>query len=53
MQFFINKTLITEIMKALPDIDKETVRILEPSAGVGNFVPLIIKNLRVKISFLM
>lgn len=42
--FFTSKTLITEIMKALPDIDKETVRILEPSVGVGNFIPLIIKK---------
>lgn len=51
--FFTSKTLITEIMKALPDTDKETVRILEPSVGVGNFIPLIIKNLRVKTLFLM
>ena len=42
--FFTSKTLITEIMKALPDTDKETVRILEPSVGVGNFIPLIIKK---------
>ncbi len=42
--FFTSKTLITKIMKALPDIDKETVRILEPSVGVGNFIPLIVKK---------
>mgnify|MGYP004715625577 FL=1 len=42
--FFTSKTLITEMMKALPDTDKETVRILEPSVGVGNFLPLIIKK---------
>ena len=42
--FFTSKTLITEMMKALPDTDKETVRILEPSVGVGNFIPLIIKK---------
>ena len=42
--FFTNKTLITEMMKALPDTDKDTVRILEPSVGVGNFLPLIIKK---------
>ena len=46
--FFTSKTLITEIMKALPDIDKETVRILEPSVGVGNFIPLIIKKFESK-----
>lgn len=42
--FFTSKTLITEMMKALPDTDKENVRILEPSVGVGNFLPLIIKK---------
>ena len=42
--YFTNKSLITEMMKALPDSDKETVRILEPSVGVGNFIPLIIKK---------
>lgn len=42
--FFTSKTLITEMMKALPDTDKEIVRILEPSVGVGNFIPLIIKK---------
>lgn len=42
--FFTSKTLITEMMKALPDIDQPTIRILEPSVGVGNFIPLIIKK---------
>ena len=32
------------MMKALPDTDKDIVRILEPSVGVGNFLPLIIKK---------
>lgn len=42
--YFTGKSLITEMMKALPDTDKETVRILEPSVGVGNFIPLIIRK---------
>lgn len=42
--FFTSKTLITEMMKALPDTEKDIVRILEPSVGVGNFLPLIIKK---------
>ena len=42
--FFTSKTLITEMMKALPDTDKDTVRVLEPSVGVGNFLPLIVKK---------
>ena len=42
--FFTSKTLITEMMKSLPDSDQQTVRILEPSVGVGNFIPLILKK---------
>lgn len=42
--FFTSKTLITEMMKALPDTEQETIRILEPSVGVGNFIPLIVKK---------
>lgn len=42
--FFTCKTLITEMMKSLPDTDQQIVRILEPSVGVGNFIPLIIKK---------
>lgn len=42
--YFTSKPLITEMMKALPDTEKETVRILEPSVGVGNFIPLILKK---------
>ncbi len=42
--FFTSKTLITEMMKSLPDTEQETIRILEPSVGVGNFIPLIIKK---------
>ena len=42
--FFTSKTLITEMMKSLPDTDQQAVRILEPSVGVGNFIPLILKK---------
>lgn len=42
--FFTNKTLITEMMKSLPETEQKTVRILEPSVGVGNFIPLILKK---------
>lgn len=42
--FFTSKTLVTEMMKSLPDTDQQTVRILEPSVGVGNFIPLILKK---------
>ena len=42
--FFTNKSLITEIIKYIPDSDKDVIRILEPSVGVGNFIPLIFKK---------
>ena len=42
--YFTGKTLITEMMKSLPDSDQSVIRILEPSAGVGNFIPLIVKK---------
>lgn len=42
--FYTNKALITEMLKRLPDTDKKEIHILEPSAGVGNFIPLIIKR---------
>jgi len=42
--FYTNKSLITEMVKQLPDVEKETITILEPSAGVGNFIPLILKK---------
>lgn len=46
--YFTSKPLITEIMRNLPATEKKTVRILEPSAGVGNFVPLIIQKFKDK-----
>ena len=42
--YYTNKALMTEMMKSLPDIDKNEIHILEPSAGVGNFVPLLAKR---------
>lgn len=42
--YFTNKMLITEMVKQLPDMEQDNIRILEPSVGVGNFVPLIFKK---------
>lgn len=42
--FFTDKSILNEIMKYLPDIDKDVIRILEPSVGTGNFIPFIIKK---------
>ena len=42
--FYTNKALITEMVKFLPTLDQDCIRILEPSVGVGNFIPLIMKK---------
>lgn len=39
--FCTSKPVITAILRALPETAGDTVRILEPSVGVGNFIPLI------------
>ena len=46
--YHTSKSLITEMMKSLPDINKDIIRILEPSVGVGNFIPLIAKRFEKK-----
>ena len=40
--FYTNKQLLFEIYKKLPVISKDSINILEPAVGVGNFIPLII-----------
>ena len=40
--FYTSKSLLNYIYKELPDINKKEIRILEPSVGVGNFIPYII-----------
>ena len=42
--FFTNKTLITDILKYLPSISSDTITILEPSVGVGNFILPILRR---------
>lgn len=42
--YYTNKFLINEIINKLPETDKEEIDILEPSVGVGNFLPLLIKK---------
>jgi DNA (cytosine-5)-methyltransferase 1 len=39
--FYTSKTLITEMMKELNPTDKAEIHILEPSVGIGNFIPFI------------
>ena len=42
--YYTNKFIVNEIFKELPNIDKEEIHILEPSVGVGNFLPFIFKK---------
>ena len=50
--FFTNKELITEMMNRITVIDKEAIHVLEPSCGVGNFIPLILKKFENKRVYL-
>ncbi|RDY30037.1 DNA (cytosine-5-)-methyltransferase [Lachnotalea glycerini] len=42
--FYTNKFIINEIYKELPDFEKTEINILEPSVGVGNFLPFIFRK---------
>ncbi|MFR8315997.1 DNA cytosine methyltransferase [Eubacterium sp.] len=42
--YYTNKYIINEIYKKLPDIEKDEINVLEPSVGVGNFLPFIFKK---------
>lgn len=42
--YYTNKYIINEIVKHLPDFEKDEINILEPSVGVGNFLPFIFKK---------
>lgn len=42
--FYTNKKLLNYIYKEMPIINKKVIRVLEPSVGVGNFIPYIISR---------
>lgn len=42
--FYTNKKLLNFIYKEMPIINKKVIRVLEPSVGVGNFIPYIISK---------
>lgn len=42
--YYTDKIILDEIYKNLPIIDKEVIKVLEPSVGVGNFLEIIIKR---------
>lgn len=42
--YYTNKYIINEIYKQIPGFEKDEISILEPSVGVGNFLPFIFKK---------
>ena len=42
--YFTNKFLINEILLQLPNTDMSEINIIEPSVGVGNFLPPLIRK---------
>lgn len=42
--YFTNKFIINEIAKTLPSFNKDSITIIEPSAGCGNFLPILFKK---------
>ena len=42
--YFTNKFITNEIAKTLPTFNKTSITIVEPSAGCGNFLPIIFKK---------
>ena len=40
--YYTDKIILTHIYDQLPEINKDVVRILEPSVGAGNFLPFIL-----------
>ena len=42
--FYTDKFLTDYLFSYLPDLDGESVRILEPSVGAGNFIPCVLKK---------
>lgn len=42
--YYTNKFIINEIYNQLPKIEKDEINVLEPSVGVGNFIPFILKK---------
>lgn len=42
--YYTNKFIVNEIYKQLPDFEKDEINVLEPSVGVGNFLPFIFRK---------
>ena len=44
--YYTRQDVCFSLVRDLPEFDKKEVRILEPSVGAGNFLPLLIKKYR-------
>ncbi len=42
--YYTNKFIIQEILDVLPNFEKKTISIIEPSVGAGNFLPFIFRK---------
>lgn len=42
--YFTPQNICYDMVKELPELEKEKISILEPSVGAGNFIPLILKR---------
>lgn len=42
--YYTNKFILNEIFKELPEFEQPVIHILEPSVGVGNFLPFLFKK---------
>ena len=51
--FFTNKSLLNRVFMELPEIDKDEIRVIEPSVGAGNFLPYIVKRYEDKKSIII
>lgn len=50
--FYTPKNIIFDVVSNLPQINKDSVHILEPSVGVGNFIPFLCEKYKDKKVFL-
>lgn len=50
--YYTSKTLITHMMNEINIITKDEIHILEPSVGIGNFVPFILQKFENKKIYL-
>lgn len=47
--YYTNKFIIQEILDVLPNFEKKTISIIEPSVGAGNFLPFILENMLINL----